>query len=88
MSRLFTSKRIVVAGIATAVVLGRASAAFAYFTASGSGTGSATTGSTGNWSVTQASATGNVPRLRFQRDHVQRQDPAPATSSTQPRLLR
>jgi hypothetical protein len=60
MSRLFTTKRIVVAGIATAVVLGSASAAFAYFTASGSGTGSASTGSTGTWSVTQASTTGTM----------------------------
>jgi hypothetical protein len=62
VSKLFTARRrIAIAGIAAVVVLaGGGGAAFAYFTASGSGTGSATVGSTGTWQVTQASSTGTV----------------------------
>ena len=61
MSKLFTTRRrIAIVGITAAMVLAGGGAAFAYFTASGSGTGSATVGSTGTWQVTQASSTGTI----------------------------
>ena len=61
MSRLFTTRRqIVIAGIAAATVLAGGGAAFAYFGASGSGTGSATVGTTGTWQVTQAGTSGTI----------------------------
>jgi hypothetical protein len=55
-----TRRRVVVIGLAAAGVLGGGSAAFAYFTASGSGTGSAAVGSAGTWAVSQASTTGTI----------------------------
>jgi hypothetical protein len=59
---LTTKKRIVIAGAAAAVVLGSGGAAFAYYTSSGSGTGSATAGSAGtsDWGVTQLSSAGTL----------------------------
>lgn len=61
MSKLFTTRRrIAIVVGASAIVLAGGGAAFAYFTASGSGTGSATVGSTGTWQVTQASSTGTI----------------------------
>jgi hypothetical protein len=61
MSKIFAARRrIAVVGVAAAMVLAGGGAAFAYFTASGSGTGSATVGSTGTWQVTQASSTGTL----------------------------
>ncbi len=52
MSKLFTTRRrIAIVVGASAVVLAGGGAAFAYFTASGSGTGSATVGATGTWAV-------------------------------------
>ena len=61
MRKLFTARRRIAVVSATAVaVLGVAGVAFAYFTASGSGTGNATVGSTGTWLVTQDSTTGTI----------------------------
>lgn len=59
MKNIFTARRrIIIAGITTAAVLGTGGAAFAYFAASGSGTGSATVGAAGTWTVTAATAKG------------------------------
>jgi hypothetical protein len=59
--RLFTTRRqIAIVGIAAAMVLAGGTAAFAYFTSSGSGTGSATVGSANTWSVVQDSASGTI----------------------------
>ncbi len=41
----FMNKKVVAIGLAAGMTLGAAGAAFAYFTTTGSGTGSATTGS-------------------------------------------
>jgi len=61
VSKLFTTKRrIAIVVGASAMVLAGGGAAFAYFTASGSGTGAATVGSTGSWGVSQASSTGTI----------------------------
>jgi hypothetical protein len=61
VSKLFAARRrIAIVGTAAAMVLAGGGAAFAYFTASGSGTGSGTVGSTGTWQVTQASSTGTI----------------------------
>jgi len=51
-------KKLVAAGLVAALTLGIAGAAFAYFTATGSGTGNATTGTATPWTVTAAPATG------------------------------
>ena len=51
-------KRIIIAGATAALVLGTGGAAFAYFTNTGSGTGSATVGSPGGWGVQQTASTG------------------------------
>jgi hypothetical protein len=53
-----TRRRIIIAGITTAAVLGTGGAAFAYFAASGSGNGTATVGSDGTWTVAQTAITG------------------------------
>lgn len=59
MKNIFTTRRrIIIAGITTAAVLGTGGAAFAYFAASGTGTGSATVGAAGTWTVTAAAAKG------------------------------
>jgi hypothetical protein len=60
--KLFGSRRrrIAVIGTAAAIVLGSGGAAYAYFTASGTGTGSATVGSSGTWQVTQNNTTGTI----------------------------
>lgn len=59
MSKLFTTRRrIAIVVGASAIVLVGGGAAFAYFTASGSGTGSATVGSTGAWAVSEAGTSG------------------------------
>jgi hypothetical protein len=61
VNKLFTSKRwIAIAGVTAAVVLASGGAAYAYFTSSGSGTGSATVGSAGNWTVVPDPTTGSV----------------------------
>lgn len=54
MSKLFASKRwIAIVGITAALVLASGGAAYAYFTTSGSGNGTADIGSAGTWTVTQ-----------------------------------
>ena len=59
MRNIFTTRRrIIIAGITTAAVLGTGGAAFAYFAASGSGSGSATVGAAGTWNVTAGTETG------------------------------
>jgi hypothetical protein len=60
VKNLFTTrKRIVIAGVAaSAVILGTGGAAYAYFAASGTGTGSATVGAAGTWTVTPGQASG------------------------------
>lgn len=59
MIKIFSKRRnIIIAGVSTAVVIGSAGAAFAYFAASGTGTGSATVGAAGTWTVSAAPATG------------------------------
>lgn len=50
--KLFTTRRrIAVVGVVTAAVLAGGGVAFAYFTSTGSGTGSASVGSASTWSV-------------------------------------
>jgi hypothetical protein len=59
LKNIFTTRRrIIIAGITTAAVLGTGGAAFAYFAASGTGTGSATVGAAGTWMVSPATAKG------------------------------
>jgi hypothetical protein len=59
--RIFSTKRrIAVVGAFTALALAGGGAAFAYFTSTGSGTGSATVGSSTNWLVTPTGATGTI----------------------------
>ena len=59
MSKLFTTRRrIVIVGITGAVVLGGAGAAFAYFTASGQGTGTGSVGSATSFNVVVGTPTG------------------------------
>ena len=62
MRKLLASKRgrILVAGGVAAIVFGGGGAAFAYFTSSGSGTGSATVGTAGTWGVSQTNTTGTI----------------------------
>jgi hypothetical protein len=57
---LTTKKRIVIAGGAAAVVLATGGTAFAFYTSSGSGTGSATAGSAGtsDWGIKQTASSG------------------------------
>jgi hypothetical protein len=49
-------KRVFAIVTAAVLVLGGGSAAFAYWTTTGSGTGSATTGTTVNWTITSTTA--------------------------------
>jgi len=59
VSKLFTTRRrIAIVVGASAMVLAGGGAAFAYFTASGSGTGSATVGTTGTWVVSENGLSG------------------------------
>lgn len=62
MRKLFstTRRRIAVVGSVIVLALAGGGLAFAYFTASGSGTGSATVGSTGTWGVTAGSPSGTI----------------------------
>jgi hypothetical protein len=61
VSKLYTTRRrIVIVSAAAVAVLAGGGAAYAYFTASGSGTGSATVGSTGSWTVTQSTSSGTI----------------------------
>jgi hypothetical protein len=53
----FMSKRAAVVGIAVGLTLGMSGAAFAFWTTGGTGSGSATAGTTSNISVIQTSAT-------------------------------
>jgi hypothetical protein len=57
IARLLKRKRVL-AGLGVVAMLVVAGSAFAYFTSTGSGTGSATVGSASNWTVTPATATG------------------------------
>jgi hypothetical protein len=58
VSKLFTTRRrIAIVVGASAVVLGGGGAAFAYFTSTGSGTGSASVGSATQWGVSTPSDT-------------------------------
>lgn len=54
----FLSKKVIVGAVTSAAVIGISSAAFAYFTASGAGTGTASVGTSTAWGVSAASATG------------------------------
>lgn len=54
----FVRRPRVVAALSVVVVLALAGGAFAYFTSTGSGTGSATVGSASNFTVTPSAATG------------------------------
>jgi hypothetical protein len=59
LKNIFTTRRrIIIAGITTAAVLGTGGAAFAYFAASGSGTGSAVVGTAGTWTVSAGTESG------------------------------
>ncbi|HEX2819277.1 MAG TPA: hypothetical protein VHO07_03795 [Streptosporangiaceae bacterium] len=61
MSKLFATRRwIAIVGITAAMVLAGGSAAYAYFTSTGSGTGSASVGSAGSWSVSAGSPSGTI----------------------------
>jgi hypothetical protein len=57
----FMNKKVVAIGLAAGLTLGAAGAAFAYFTAGGSGTGSATTGSAQTVTIVQDSIAYNGP---------------------------
>jgi hypothetical protein len=57
---LTNRRRIVIAAAATALVLAGGSAAYAYFTSTGSGTGSGTVGSATNFTVTAGTPTGTM----------------------------
>lgn len=52
----FRSKKAVAVLVAGAIVLGGAGAALAYFTSTGAGTGSASVGAAGSWTVNEVSA--------------------------------
>ncbi|HEY2562950.1 MAG TPA: hypothetical protein VGI44_04520 [Acidimicrobiales bacterium] len=54
------SKKGVVFGLSAGVALGLTGAAFAFFTSTGSGSGSATTGSAGSWGVVASASTGTM----------------------------
>jgi hypothetical protein len=54
------TKKIIAAGATVALTLGIAGTAFAYFTSTGNGTGSATVGSAGAWTVVAGTATGTM----------------------------
>ena len=58
--RKFTKKQYLAAGAAAVIIAGGAGAAFAYWTTSGTGTGSATTGSSSTWEVSSDAATGDA----------------------------
>ena|ERR1035437_3880481 len=59
MKKLFSTKKRIVAGVLSiAIIASTAGVAFAYFTSTGSGSGSVTTGSATNWTVTAVPATG------------------------------
>jgi hypothetical protein len=62
--KLFSTKRrIVIAGLTTTVALAGGASAFAFFTATGSGVGSAAVGSTGTFTVASAGAATGGPIL-------------------------
>ena len=52
----FRSKKAITVLVAGAITLGGAGAALAYFTSTGAGTGSASVGAAGSWTVNQVSA--------------------------------
>lgn len=54
-----TKKKYLVAGVAALIIAGTAGTAFAYWTTSGHGTGSATTGTSSDFVVTTDAATGS-----------------------------
>jgi hypothetical protein len=59
--KIFSSKkRVAIIGAVTAVTLVGGGTAFAYWTSSGTGSGSATVGSAVNWTVEQATSTGTM----------------------------
>lgn len=58
MSTEKRTKKLVIAGIAAALVLGGGGAAFAYWTAQGTGVGTATTGVSSGFTVTSAAPAG------------------------------
>jgi hypothetical protein len=60
--KLLSSRRgrVLVVCAVVAMVFGGGGAAFAYFTSTGSGTGSATVGQAATWDVTQTSTTGTI----------------------------
>ncbi len=72
----FMNKKLLVVGVAVALVLGIGGAAFAFFTSSGGGTGSAQVGTASNLSIHQDGATvydstiaplpGNTPSFAFE----------------------
>jgi hypothetical protein len=49
----FVSKKVVAVGLAAGITLGLGGAAFAYFTAAGTGNAKAAVGNTGTWAITQ-----------------------------------
>jgi len=56
----FMNKKVVAIGLAAGMTLGAAGAAFAYFTSTGSGSGSVTTGSASQWTVAAGTTTGTT----------------------------
>jgi hypothetical protein len=54
------SKKVIMALAAGGLTLGLAGAALAYFTSTGSGTGNATVGTSGNWTVATSAPTGGL----------------------------
>jgi hypothetical protein len=61
IKRLFMTKKIVVVGAAVAVTIGASTAAFAFFSSTGNGAGSASVGSATVWEVHQSAATTGGP---------------------------
>jgi hypothetical protein len=56
----FMNKKVVAIGLAAGLTLGAAGAAFAYFTSSGTGTGSATVGSSAGLNIAQVGSTSGI----------------------------
>jgi len=58
--KIFRSKKVMTVVLAGAIVLGGAGAALAYFTSTGNGTGNATVGTAGAWTVATSAPTGGL----------------------------
>jgi hypothetical protein len=58
--RTFSKRRVAIIGATAAIALAGGGAAFAYFTATGNGTGHGTVGTAGTWTVAETSTSGTM----------------------------